>query len=89
VRRAEIDIIARHGDVLVFAEVKARRSSRYGGAAAAVTPVKQQAIVQAAMQYISENFDHWPACRFDVITVSGDRAQFVDEHIQSAFEAVT
>ena len=36
-RSGEIDIIARDGDTLVFVEVKARTTNRFGSAKAAVT----------------------------------------------------
>lgn len=39
-RAGEIDIVARHGDVLVFCEVKTRRSDRFGSPVEAVTPRK-------------------------------------------------
>ena len=40
-RRGEIDIIARDGDTLVFAEVRLRTRSDFGGAAASITAKKR------------------------------------------------
>ena len=44
----EIDIIARQRDVLVFVEVKSRRSEEFGNAADAVTPMKIERLITAA-----------------------------------------
>ena len=70
-RLGELDIVARHGGVLVVAEVRTRASSRYGGAAASVDRVKQRRIARAAAALLAERRDL--AClpvRFDVIVVS-------------------
>ena len=42
IREAEIDLIAEKDGVIVFIEVKTRRSNRYGSPAMAVTSAKQQ-----------------------------------------------
>lgn len=65
-RRGEIDLIARDGDTLVFVEVRLRTRNDYGGAAASVTPRKQQRIVAAALAYLSR-LRREPPCRFDAI----------------------
>ena len=45
----EIDIIAKDKDVLVFIEVKARRSDRYGIPQKAITKAKQKKISLSAL----------------------------------------
>ena len=40
--QGELDIVVRLGDVIIFAEVKARVDDRFGGGAAAVGPQKQR-----------------------------------------------
>ena len=40
-RMGEIDLIAEHGQTLVFVEVKARADDRFGGPACAITLAKQ------------------------------------------------
>jgi putative endonuclease len=40
----EIDIIARHRGVLVFVEVKSRRSEAFGSPKLAITPAKQHVV---------------------------------------------
>jgi len=51
-RFGEIDIIALDGDTLVFIEVKARWSGRFGGAVAAVYFRKQRRLINMARGYL-------------------------------------
>ncbi|MDH4319672.1 MAG: YraN family protein, partial [Desulfobulbaceae bacterium] len=68
-RFGEIDIVARDGDVLVFVEVKTRRSLRYGTPFEAIDQRKQRQLSKVALHYISRyKLYHQPA-RFDVIAV--------------------
>lgn len=69
-RCGEIDIVARDGDVIVFIEVKARATDRFGGAAAAVTGRKQRRIAEMAVHFLArhQSLRDRP-CRFDVVTV--------------------
>lgn len=66
----EVDLIAQDGEVLVFIEVKARSSARYGPPEAAVTPWKQRQIVRAAELYLAKAGLKEAACRFDVVAVT-------------------
>lgn len=82
----EIDIVAGIGGVLVFAEVKLRRSTRSGYAAEAVTKTKQRFIINAALYYIGKKGDSYEGYRFDVIEIYG--REFYDvNHIENAFYA--
>lgn len=75
----ELDLVMRDGDTLVFVEVRARRDTRYGGAAASVDTRKQHRIVLAAQHYLQRQrlYDKVP-CRFDVVCVTGDeRVQWI------------
>ena len=84
---AEIDIIARVGETLIFAEVKARSNLRHGLPAEAVNLRKQKKIISAAGVFLQdENFSDC-ACRFDVIEVyvTGNSV-FKIRHIENAFE---
>jgi len=65
----EIDLIARDGEVLVFVEVKARRSTRFGTPAEAVHPRKQRQILRVAEAYMRERRLRVP-CRVDVVAVA-------------------
>lgn len=78
----EIDLIGLDGGTLVFAEVKARASKAYGGAAAAVGPVKRRRISKCAALYLRRSRHDGPV-RFDVIAVEGESLR----HIPGAFRA--
>ncbi len=66
----EIDLIMRHGESLVFVEVRKRANNRHGGAAASVTPAKQARLIIAAQIYL-QRYRTPPACRFDVVAIDG------------------
>lgn len=77
---AEIDIVAREGDLLCFVEV--RRRTRRGDALESVDARKQARIARAALAYL-QRLSPTPRCRFDVVAVSHGRAHLV----RAAFEA--
>jgi putative endonuclease len=82
-RGGEIDLVMRDRDgTLVFVEVRQRRGSGHGGAAASVTVAKQRRLVLAAQHYLLR-FAVPPACRFDVLAIDGDTLTW----LQAAFEA--
>jgi putative endonuclease len=68
-RYGEIDIVAEDGDTIVFVEVKARLGMKFGGAAAAVTPLKQRRVTQMAVDYLARHRLAERACRFDVVAI--------------------
>ena len=49
----EIDIIARQGDLVIFAEVKNRGTERYGGALYSISPRKKKSLKTAARAFIA------------------------------------
>src|SRR2546430_14272247 len=49
----EIDIVAREGDVLVFCEVKTRRTTRFGTPAEAVVATKVRRLRRLAAQWLA------------------------------------
>ena len=72
-RYGEIDLILRDGEVLVFAEVRYRRSSRFGGAAASVGSAKRRRLITTASLFLQARPEFASrACRFDVFAMSGD-----------------
>ncbi|HKK91029.1 MAG TPA: YraN family protein [Desulfobacteraceae bacterium] len=85
-RAAEIDIIARQGDFLVFVEVKSRTSLRRGSPREAVTRSKQKKIVFGAACYIRETRADQARVRFDVVAVLKKGDRFDIEHIENAFQ---
>ena len=76
-RGGEVDLILRDRDgTLVFVEVRARADARYGGASASIGAVKQQRLVFAARHFL-RRFAAPPPCRFDVVSVEGDRIEWL------------
>jgi len=69
-RFGEIDIVARHGDVLVFVEVKARVGMAFGTGAEAVTAFKQRRVAQMAADFLARRRLHDRPCRFDVVSIA-------------------
>ncbi len=82
----EIDIIARHGQFLVFVEVKTRRSDRYGSPLEAVDRRKQRQMIRAAQAYLAREVSTETAARFDVISVLLGRERPSIQHIVNAFD---
>lgn len=85
-RYGEIDIIARRKNVLVFTEVKTRRSDAFGSALEAVSLKKQRSISAVAQEYLQHNRLCGNAARFDVIAVHLHDGYPEIEHIKNAFE---
>ena len=69
----ELDLVMRDGDVLVFVEVRARSSRRYGGALASLTAQKLARVQSAAQRYLLA-YRPLPACRFDAVLIEGEDA---------------
>lgn len=70
-RFGEIDIVATAGGILVFVEVRARRSEDYGGAAASITAAKRRRLLAAARHYLAARGAE-RACRFDAVLIRGE-----------------
>lgn len=87
-KRGELDLIALDGRVIVFVEVKTRRSTAGGHPAEAVDLRKQQRITRAALTYLSKHRLLENPIRFDVIAVVWpDEAKTPHiEHFRHAFE---
>lgn len=84
--RGEIDLILRDGETLVFCEVKARSSDRFGTPEYAVTPRKQHQLRRLAAAYLYHHEIRDVACRFDVIAIRVVNGQPVLNHIRNAFQ---
>lgn len=66
--RAEVDLIAKDGETLVFVEVKTRSYDYYGPAEAFVSDHKETLLIDAAHAYMDAIEHEW-AIRFDVIGI--------------------
>ncbi len=81
-RAGEIDLIAMHGEYLVFVEVKYRADTGRGYGSEAVDDRKQKRIRKAALWYLTErHITMEQPCRFDVISFTADETEL----IQNAF----
>jgi putative endonuclease len=65
----EIDIIGRHGELIVFVEVKTRQTSDFGGPERALGREKEIRLVRAARSYLLKAGADWSQARFDIVTV--------------------
>jgi putative endonuclease len=83
--RGEIDIIAEEREVLVFVEVKARRSQAFGEPHEAVTARKQNQIRKVAEGYLFLHEINDKECRFDIIAIHYKGSKMSIEHFENAF----
>ena len=84
-REGEIDIIARDGNILVFVEVKSRRTSDFGTPEDGVTFAKRKFLRRAAEGYLYVNRLTDRECRFDFVGVDYTKNPAEVRHIVNAF----
>lgn len=83
-QKAEIDIIAKKGEIIAVIEVKTRSSIEFGLPQDFVKPKKIQLLVKAINEYIiSNNLDS--DVRFDIISIYKEEKNFKIEHLIDAF----
>ena len=86
-RFGEIDIVSDDRGVIVFVEVKARKSSRRGSAAESVSFRKRRRIGAMALDYLAWTGGLNRRCRFDVVAIDGiTTAHMTMRLIQDAFQ---
>ncbi len=86
----EIDIVARRGSLLVFAEVKTRRSRATGAPEEAVDARKQLRLVRGARAWLFEQHARATRVRFDVLVCEPrpeDPSRWQVRHLPGAFDA--
>lgn len=84
-KSGEIDIIAEDGAVLVFCEVKLRKTDEYGDPEFAITPRKQAQVRRIAHAYLYEREIENRECRFDVVAIKKYGGKQEINYIQNAF----
>ena len=80
----EVDLVAWHGDVLVFVEVKTRASARFGEPERAVDAEKEKHLRRAARDYARRAGVEWGRVRFDIVSVVLEKPVRI-EWIRDAF----
>lgn len=84
-RRAELDIIAMDGPVMIFVEVKTRSNDKFGRPEEFISTKKEAFMADAASAYMEKSGHDWEI-RFDFITVIIQSDQhFEIEHFKDAF----
>lgn len=85
--RSEIDIVAVDGKVLVFVEVKTRKSEQFGAPVESVKKAKRHALSRSAVRYLRGLRFRPVNIRFDVVEVIGEEGDDdpVVRHIENAF----
>ena len=86
--RAEVDIIAKDKEDIVFVEVKTRSTDFFERPEEAVTPKKQALLASAAEEYLYQ-LDEEVSCRFDVIAIIWNDKEPAIHHITDAFYPFT
>ena len=80
----EIDVVAAHGEVLCFVEVKARSDLSFGSPLAAVTAHRRRRLGRGARLYLAESGWDGP-CRFDVLGMVAGEDGWEMELVRDAF----
>ncbi|MBY5992107.1 YraN family protein [Ferrimonas balearica] len=76
-RFGELDLVMLDHPVVVFVEVKFRRSSGFGGALGAVTAEKQRKLRLTAEGYLQQQGWSQRPCRFDVLALDGNDINWI------------
>jgi putative endonuclease len=85
----EIDLVCRDDGVVVFVEVKCRRTGWDDAPASAVSWQKQRRLTRLAQHYLKSRRLHGVRARFDVVSVTLDaRGALHLRHLRSAFDAI-
>ena len=84
-RAGELDLILRKGPEVVFCEVKARRTDRWGEPAEAVGHAKQARLRRLAAVWLRQRRPGSIDIRFDVVSVIVRRGRTYVRHIPDAF----
>lgn len=86
-RFGEVDLIMSDGEMIVFVEVKRRRSATFMNPAESVDVHKQRRLAMAAGRFLATHprYGRQPA-RFDVVTITGPNYRPQFDWIRDAFQ---
>src|SRR5688572_3040821 len=82
--RAEIDIISKEGSLIIFTEVKTRKTEHFGFPEEFVSKKKIKLMKEAAEEYMYQN-NLTSEIRFDIISVTSVKGTLSIHHIKDAF----
>lgn len=78
-RDGELDLIVRKARMLVFCEVKTRRSVAFGSPAEAITAAKRARLRRLAARWLAERpLQRGGPVRFDVVAILPDRLDVIE-----------
>lgn len=78
----EVDIVAEEGEWLVFVEVKARRSVKFGLPQYSVTRYKLERLRRVAQYYLASHRIKERPVRFDCVAILLDSRSLKPQHIE-------
>lgn len=84
-KAGEIDIIAKKDNLIIFAEVKSRNSSVYGGAYFSINYRKKQTLKKVARHFLRSHpqfFSKDFTFRFDLIAVENGHVEWIEDIIR-------
>ena len=82
--KAEVDVIAKLGEILAIVEVKTRSTSDFGNPQDFVKPKQIKNLVKAIDEYVTvNNLD--VEVRFDIVAILKQDKNFSIEHLKNAF----
>jgi len=84
-KRKEIDLIVKDKNTVVFVEVKAGRSKKFGLPLEKVDLKKQKKIIEVAQAFLCENNFSDYDFRFDVVEIELEEGGNKINHIENAF----
>ncbi|OZV70706.1 YraN family protein [Winogradskyella aurantia] len=82
--KAEVDIMAKKGDVLAIVEVKTRSTADFGNPQDFVKPKQIKNLVKAVNEYVDSNQLDLEV-RFDIIAILKQKNTYDIEHLENAF----
>ncbi len=83
-KKAEIDIICKKDDILIFVEVKTKTYDYFGKPEESVTMYKENLLKSAAGAYMRSIIYDWEV-RFDIISIMINNGEFVLKHYLDVF----
>lgn len=87
-RFGELDLVLREGNVVVFLEVRYRKSQQFGGAMQSIGAQKRERLLKAASLFLQAHPElSRLACRFDVMAIAGTTQQPEINWQRNAFES--